>query len=123
MSELESAYFKIKKSINDRAKLICVSKTKPAALIEKLYDLGHRDFGENKVQELQQKSIELGHLEEIRWHFIGHLQSNKINQLLEVKNLYSIHSIDRESLLNKVLAKKPQRRLNLFLQINTSGEA
>lgn len=123
MNALESAYSEVIDSIGGRAKLICVSKTKPSDMIESLYNLGQRDFGENKVQELLQKSQDLSHLTEIRWHFIGHLQSNKINQLLSVTNLYSIHSIDRLSLLEKVVAKKPKNTLHLFIQINTSGES
>ena len=122
MTSLESAYLEVKESIADRAKLICVSKTKPNNLIEELYHLGQRDFGENKVQELVEKSKALSHLADIRWHFIGCLQSNKINQLLSVSNLYAIHSIDRKSLLEKLLNKIPNSPLNLFVQVNTSGE-
>ena len=59
--------------------LVAVSKTKPVAAIEELYALGHRDFGENYVQELLSKSEVLP--KDIRWHFIGHLQSNKVNVL------------------------------------------
>ena len=58
----------------------------------------------------------------MRWHFIGSLQSNKINQLLLVKNLVSIHSIDRLSLLTKLLKKEIKNPIGLFLQVNTSGE-
>ena len=62
--------------------LVAVGKTKPASMIRELYDLGVRDFGENKVQELTAKYEELP--KDIRWHMIGHLQSNKVNVLLEV---------------------------------------
>lgn len=123
MNNLESAYSEVIGNIGGRTKLICVSKTKPSEMIEKLYNLGQRDFGENKVQELLLKSEELSHLKDIKWHFIGHLQSNKIKQLLSVTNLYSIHSIDRLSLLEMVIAKKPKNTLHLFIQINTSGES
>lgn len=122
MSDLKKSYQKVLSNLKTGTLLICVSKTKSASLIEELYHLGQRDFGENKVQELTEKTLELVHLKEIRWHFIGHLQSNKINQLLSIKNLFSIHSIDRMSLLTKVLAKEPSDHIQLFLQVNTSGE-
>lgn len=105
------------------ASLLAVSKTKPSSDILEAYNLGQRDFGENKVQELLSKSLELSEAcPEIRWHFIGSLQSNKINQLLQVPNLVSIHSIDSIKLLNKLLSKKLDRTIGLFLQINTSNE-
>lgn len=100
--------------------LLAVSKTKPITAIEVAYDCGQRDFGENKVQELFEKATQLRDKPEIRWHFIGSLQSNKVNKLLETPHLAAIHSIDRLSLLEKVL-KKPSS-IGLFLQINTSGE-
>lgn len=122
MSQLESSYFDVKKNIGGRGHLICVSKKQSVENIESLYQLGQRDFGENQVQELFQKSSELIHLSDIRWHFIGHLQSNKLNQLLSVSRLVAIHSIDRLSLLQKLLAKNPKSPIDLFLQINTSKE-
>ena len=111
-----------------QAKLIAVSKTKPASDIELAYRSGQRDFGENKVQELLDKSLELNDsCPDIRWHFIGHLQSNKINHLLKVKNLVSIHSIDSIKVLDKLISKDFDtnifgNKIGLFLQINTSGE-
>lgn len=122
MSDLKKSYQDVLSSLDPKINLICVSKTKPCQLIEELYHLGHRDFGENKVQELAQKAIDLAHLREIRWHFIGSLQSNKINQLLSVQNLFSIHSVDRMSLLSKILSKDLASDVSLFLQVNTSGE-
>lgn len=122
MSELIRAYDTVTQSLSHKTKLICVSKTKPAHLISELYQHGHLAFGENKVAELLEKSKELTSLDKIEWHFIGHLQSNKINQLLSVKNLVSIHSIDRMNLLEKLLSKTIDKRLGLFLQINTSEE-
>lgn len=75
------------------------------------------------MQELADKASELQRIcPEIRWHFIGSLQSNKINNLLKVPNLVSIHSIDSIKLLNKLLNKKIDTKVGVFLQVNTSGE-
>ena len=116
---------RVKARLSCSTKLLAVSKTKPTSMIEDVYHLGQKDFGENKVQDLAQKSLELKHLD-IHWHFIGHLQSNKINQLLKVNNLVSIHSVDNLSLLNKLMTKSEKLQLSkpigVFLQINTSGE-
>jgi len=106
--------------------LLIVSKTRSLDEIKMYYDLGHRDFGENKVQELCEKSAALkDSCPQIRWHMIGHLQSNKIKQLLTVANLVAIHSVDSESLLKKILSfdeKISNPKIGLFLQINTSKE-
>ncbi|PRP76456.1 hypothetical protein PROFUN_15189 [Planoprotostelium fungivorum] len=101
--------------------LVAVSKTKPAEIIKACYDAGHRHFGENYVQELIDKSKELP--QDIKWHFIGHLQSNKCKNLLEVKNIHMVESVDSLKLA-KTLSKHyngPQP-LNIMVQINTSGE-
>lgn len=103
------------------AKLVAVSKTKPVSDIELAYQCGQRIFGENKVQELYDKATLLP-LDGIHWHFIGHLQTNKVNMLLKVPNLQSIHSIDSIKLLNKLLSKSVGRSIGVFLQINTSSE-
>ncbi len=102
-------------------KLLAVSKTRSVDQIQEIYNLGQRDFGENKVQELFEKAQELEHLE-LKWHFIGHLQSNKINQLLRVRKLVAIHSIDSIELLNKLLSKNIDKKIGLFLQVNISQE-
>lgn len=70
--------------------LIAVSKTKPVPMLEEAYEAGARDFGENKVQEIVQKKPELP--EDIRWHMIGHLQRNKVHQVMGKAVL--IHSVD-----------------------------
>jgi pyridoxal phosphate enzyme (YggS family) len=106
-------------------KLLIVSKTRPLEDIQAYYEIGHRDFGENRVQELLEKSAALKELcPDIRWHMIGHLQSNKINQLFSVHNLWAIHSVDDKDLLEKLI--KAEHRLsqavNIFLQYNTSRE-
>jgi pyridoxal phosphate enzyme (YggS family) len=107
-------------------KLLIVSKTRSLEEIQVYYDLGHRDFGENRVQELEEKAIALkDKCPEIRWHMIGHLQSNKINILFAIPNLYAIHSVHDEELLEKLI--KAEHRLlhavKIYLQFNTSHEA
>ena len=64
---------------NSDCKLVAVSKTKPVEMIREAYDAGHMDFGENKVQELREKPGQLP--DDIRWHMIGHLQTNKVKYL------------------------------------------
>lgn len=120
--QLSSNLNQFHKSIDGKASLLAVSKRFPASDVKLAYELGQRDFGENKVQELKDKATELKDLNDIKWHFIGHLQTNKINQLLSVPNLVSIHSVDRMKLLNKLLSQDLDRKLDLFLQFNTSGE-
>lgn len=85
--------------------LVAVSKTKPISALEEAYNAGHRDFGENKVQELCQKAEAMS--SEIRWHMIGHLQRNKVKYIAPFVHL--IHGVDSERLLvevNKQGAKK-----------------
>ena len=100
--------------------LVAVSKTKPASDILDLYNLGHRDFGENYVQELQEKQEELP--KDIKWHFIGHLQSNKIKYIAPF--VYLIHGIDSFKLLKEVdkQAKKIDRNINVLLQVHIAQE-
>ena len=101
--------------------LIAVSKNQPIEVIEELYRLGHRDFGENYVQELVSKApaLELRGCTGIRWHFIGHLQTNKVKILLPF--VYSVHSVDSEK-LGRELAKRAQSRLSIFLEVNLEEE-
>lgn len=111
----------IKSKLSTNCNLIAVSKTKPISMILEATRVGHVHFGENKVQDLCDKATELKD-ENIKWHFIGHLQSNKINQLLKCPNLLSIHSIDSIKLLDKLLSKKTDKIIELFVQVNTSNE-
>ena len=93
---LDKVYEKIKDSCErsgrkpEDVKLIAVSKTKPVPMLQEAYDLGCRDFGENKVQELVDKYDQLP--KDIRWHMIGHLQRNKVKYI--VGKVYMIHSVD-----------------------------
>ena len=100
--------------------LVAVSKTKPAADIQALYDLGQRDFGENYVQEITEKQPVLP--ADIRWHFIGHLQSNKVKYITPFVHL--IHGIDSEKLLREVnkQAQKQGRVIDCLLQVHIAQE-
>lgn len=105
------------------AKLIAVSKTKSVEEIMRIYDQGHRDFGENYVNELLDKHEKLP--QDINWYMIGHLQSNKCKNLIQVKNLKVIETIDSLKLaetLNKEI-KKIGRKLDIYLQVNISKES
>jgi len=100
--------------------LVAVSKTKPVEAIEELYALGHRDFGENYVQELLEKHQSLP--KDIRWHFIGHLQTNKVKQI--VPFVYMIHGVDSKKLLSEIQkqAQKSGRIVDLLLQVHIASE-
>lgn len=121
-SEIAHNLKEVLESIDGKAKLVAVSKTYPTQDIQAAYNGGQRDFGENKVQDLFSKAQALEGNKDIRWHFIGGLQSNKINMLLKTPNLVSIHSIDSIKLLNKLLSKSLGTKVGVFLQYNTSGE-
>lgn len=122
-SELKFNLEDVKDRLPKRTHLVAVSKFKPVSDIALLYELSQLDFGENKVQELKEKSEALsGSCPDIKWHFIGNLQTNKINTLLKINQLSSIHSIDSIKLLNKLLSKNLDKKIGLFLQVNTSDE-
>jgi pyridoxal phosphate enzyme (YggS family) len=110
------------------ARLIAISKTKPIEDIVELYQAGQRDFGENYVDELEKKSNEnviLTQCPDIRWHFVGHLQSNKVSRILtRVPNLYCIQTVDSMELADRLNnnLKQQSKTLNILLQINTSHE-
>jgi pyridoxal phosphate enzyme (YggS family) len=122
-SELKFNLEEVKDKLPKRTHLVAVSKFKPVSDIALMYELSQLDFGENKVQELKEKSEALsGSCPDINWHFIGNLQTNKINTLLKINQLTSIHSIDSIKLLNKLLSKNLDKKIGLFLQVNTSDE-
>uniref|UniRef100_A0A0K8TTC5 Pyridoxal phosphate homeostasis protein n=1 Tax=Tabanus bromius TaxID=304241 RepID=A0A0K8TTC5_TABBR len=111
--------------------LVAVSKTKPVEMIVDAYSEGQRHFGENYVQELVEKGsnpLILEKCPDIKWHFIGHLQSNKINKVLKVPNLHMVQTVDSEKLANGLdsawsrLEKSKDGPLEVLVQINTSGE-
>ena len=100
--------------------LVAVSKTRSVAEILELYNAGQRDFGENYVQELVEKASQLP--KDIRWHFIGHLQSNKVKQIAPFVQL--IHSIDSLKLLEELdkQAAKYGRIIDFLLQVHIAAE-
>lgn len=104
--------------------LVAVSKTKPVSMVMAAYSEGQRHFGENYVQELEQKASEMP--DDIKWHYIGPLQSNKAKTLASIPNLYMVESIDRDKIavaLDKAIGsvgRKPP--LKVLVQVNTSGE-
>ena len=100
--------------------LVAVSKTKSVEEILELYNVGQRDFGENYVQELTEKYQQLP--KDIHWHFIGHLQSNKVKLIAPFVHL--IHSVDSEKLLKEINkeAKKKERRIDCLLQVHIAKE-
>jgi len=106
--------------LNGKATLIAVSKTKPIEDIQALYDLGQRDFGENYVQELVDKYEKLP--KDIHWHFIGHLQSNKVKYIAPFVHL--IHGVDSLSLLKEINKQglKNNRIIDCLLQIHIAKE-
>ncbi len=105
--------------------LVAVSKTHPADAVRAAHSAGQRDFGENRVQELQAKAAELAELPDIRWHMIGSLQTNKVRDLLSVPGLALLHSVDRERLADELQRElaRTGRRLAVLLQLNATGEA
>jgi PLP dependent protein len=120
MSINKEAYHAICTTLHNEATLVAVSKTKPAADIEALYTLGQKDFGENYVQELTEKYEALP--KDIRWHFIGHLQSNKVKYIAPFVHL--IHGVDSSNLLKEInkQAAKQQRIIHCLLQVHIATE-
>lgn len=131
-------------------RLVAVSKLKPTSSIIEAYQNGQRHFGENYIQELYEKSNSkeiINGCPDIRFHFIGHLQSNKVNKLLKVKNLFLVETIDSiklANLLNNAIDRRKSGarettssadedddkglsflgdRLKVMIQVNTSGES
>lgn len=113
---LEALY----REIPDHVQLVAVSKTKPAEDIMEAYRAGQRVFGENKAQELISKQPDLP--EDIQWHYIGHLQSNKVKYLAPFVSM--IHSLDRQKLIREVNkeAKKNNRIIDALLQFHIAEE-
>lgn len=113
-------FLSITKELGSNTTLIAVSKTKPVEDILELYNLGQRDFGENYVQELVGKYEQLP--KDIRWHYIGHLQSNKVKYIAPFVHL--IHGVDSLSLLKEInkQALKNNRIIDCLLQIHIAKE-
>ncbi|MBR5831681.1 MAG: YggS family pyridoxal phosphate-dependent enzyme [Bacteroidales bacterium] len=120
MSAIANEITKIKSSLPATTRLIAVSKTKPVEDLQQAYDAGQRVFGENKALEMRDKHEVLPN--DIQWHFIGHLQTNKIKYIISYVSL--IHSIDSCNLLNEVniAAAKKDRVVDCLLQFHIADE-
>ena len=110
----------VRATIPANVTLVAVSKTKPVSDLQEAYDAGQRIFGENHALEMRDKHEVLPH--DIQWHFIGHLQTNKIKYIIPFVSL--IHSIDSENLLEAVNkeAKKHERVADCLLQFHIANE-
>ncbi len=121
MAVNQDLYKKIIQELSAKnVQLVAVSKTKPVEDLKELYDVGQRDFGENYVQELVEK--QLGLPTDIRWHFIGHLQSNKVKYIIPFIHL--IHGVDSLKLLMEInkQARKNNREVDCLLQVHIARE-
>nr|WP_300315573.1 YggS family pyridoxal phosphate-dependent enzyme [Halomonas sp.] len=107
----------------DDALLLAVSKTKPADMLREAYEHGQRNFGENYVQEAIDKQHRLSDIDDIVWHFIGPLQSNKTRDV--ASHFDWVHSVDREKIARRLSEQRPEEMgpLNICLQVNISSEA
>jgi pyridoxal phosphate enzyme (YggS family) len=116
----KEAYTELKKELGSAITLVAVSKTKPVEDILALYEMGQRDFGENYVQELVDKAAQLP--KDIRWHFIGHLQRNKVKYISSFVHL--VHGVDSFKLLEEInkQAEKSGRVINCLLQVYIAKE-
>lgn len=117
---IQENLFKIKNELPKNVKLVAVSKTKPDADILEAYNAGYKIFGENKVQELADKYDRLP--KDIEWHFIGHLQRNKVKYLAPFVHL--IHGVDSLKLLKEInkQATKNDRVIDCLLQFHIANE-
>ncbi|MBP8823562.1 MAG: YggS family pyridoxal phosphate-dependent enzyme [Flavobacteriales bacterium] len=118
--DLAQRYQRVLGMIPAGVELIAVSKTRTVAEIQALYDLGHRAFGENYPQELRDKQPRLP--ADIQWHFIGHLQGNKVKYVAPVAHL--VHGVDRVALLDELdkRAAAADRTLGVLLQVHMAQE-
>ena len=111
----------VKNEIPETVKLVAVSKTKPVEIIQEAYDAGQRVFGENKAQEMSTKHEQLP--KDIEWHFIGHMQTNKVKYIAPFVSL--IHSVDSQKILKEInkQAAKNNRVIDCLLQFHIAEEA
>lgn len=137
MTDLEASYARVMEHARkalanseapDRAlTVVAVSKTQPVHAVETLYHAGHRDFGENYVQELVEKARSLERLgcSGIRWHYIGHLQTNKVKTLLPW--IHAIHTVDSKKLGAELSKRAPSvlrgPPVRIFIEVNIDEEA
>ncbi len=113
----------VRRGVPEGVTLVAVSKTQPADAVREAYAAGQRDFGENYVQEWRDKAAALADLPELRWHFIGSLQTNKVKYLAGKVAL--VHTVDREE-LGREIAKRWEKagaRARVLVEVNLGGEA
>ncbi|MFZ4928248.1 YggS family pyridoxal phosphate-dependent enzyme [Chryseobacterium sp. Mn2064] len=117
---IKDNYHAIKDQLPTDVQLVAVSKTHPASAVQEVYDLGQKVFGENKVQELMEKSPLLP--EDIQWHLIGHLQTNKVKYIAPF--IDTIQSVDSEKLLTEINKEsgKNNRTIKVLLQVKIAAE-
>jgi len=111
-----------------QAILVAVTKYSPLEDVLLAFDAGVSDFGENRTSDLMEKAqaFHERNLSKVRWHFIGHLQSNKVKELYKIPNLFAVHSVDSIRLLEEMYKREGEfkgRELKIFLQVKTSEEA
>ncbi|QTN39058.1 YggS family pyridoxal phosphate-dependent enzyme [Cryomorphaceae bacterium] len=121
MSFITENLERIKAGLPSHVTLVAVSKTKPNEAIEEAYGVGHRDFGENKVQELQVKGPALA--KDILWHYIGHLQRNKVKYIAPFVHL--VHGVDSLRLAEEINKRATQndRVIDVLLQVHIAEES
>jgi len=102
--------------------LVAVSKTKPIEAIITAYEAGIRHFGENRADELEEKAVALNHLKDLKWHFIGHLQTRQSKPI--VRYAHYFHAVDRVKIAQHLSTQLQtlKRNLPVFIQVNVSGE-
>ncbi|WP_341659244.1 YggS family pyridoxal phosphate-dependent enzyme [Blattabacterium cuenoti] len=117
---IENRFSSIKKMIPKNVKILAVSKNQEISSIEKLYKIGHRDFGENYIQEIVKKYKKLP--KDIRWHMIGRIQSNKLKYIIPFIHLiHSVQNIKQINIINKI-ALKHKKIINCLLQIKICND-
>lgn len=117
---IADAIKEFKDELGKEVTLVAVSKTKPNELLMQAYDAGQRDFGENKIQEMTDKAASLP--EDIRWHMVGHVQSNKVKYMAPY--VYMVHAVDKYKTLKEInkRAKQNDRSINCLLQLKIAEE-
>lgn len=120
MADIKENLKEIKNKLGKDTTLVAVSKTKPNEDIMEAYETGHRDFGENKIQDMTDKYEALP--KDIRWHMIGHVQRNKVKYM--AKYIHLIHAVDSLKLLKEInkRAKNEERQIQCLLQLKIAEE-
>lgn len=122
MTSVAKALDDIRATLPEGVELVAVSKFHPAEAIREAYDAGQRLFGESRTQELEAKMKELP--ADIRWHFIGHLQTNKVRRLIETRQVALIESVDSERLLRLIDDESERAGIvsRVLLQLHVAAE-